>query len=139
MKCKCGCNNEVVSEGTKPKLFYSDACRKRYNRTNLQEQTDKRTESQVDEYKRTEEADKPEQPTIEDSIGDAFDDVAELYNHNAPSLEHYQACPDRYAQRTTPEALNWGPWMNLVELDASPFTANRVAIPGDWDYKGVAG
>ncbi len=56
MECKCGCENEVVSSGTKPRLFYSDACRKRYNRTNFQEQTDRRAESQADESKRTEQS-----------------------------------------------------------------------------------
>ena len=53
MKCKCGCGKEVPEAvGKKPRLFYSDACRKRYKRTqetdtatNGQEETD--TDSNV--------------------------------------------------------------------------------------------
>ncbi len=54
-------------------------------------------------------------------------------------LADYHANPDKYVPRLEPEKLNWGPWMNMVELEAAGLKANRVPIPGDWDYVGVAG
>lgn len=65
-----------------------------------------------------------------------FDDIADMYNHDAPSLEHYQACPDQYCPRQEPEKLNWGPWLTSKELKQAGLKANRVPIPGDWDYEG---
>lgn len=53
-----------------------------------------------------------------------------------PGPEHYYANPDMYAQRTAPETLNWGPWMDMVALGGSTLKANRVSIPGDHDYAG---
>ena len=50
------------------------------------------------------------------------------------SLEHYQSNPELYAQRTNPEKLNWGPYMTVEQLAVSGCKANRVSIPGDWDY-----
>ncbi len=54
-----------------------------------------------------------------------------------PSLEHYQEYPDHYALRTAPEKLNWGLYLDAVALKARGFVANRVSIPGDWDYEGA--
>ena len=45
--------------------------------------------------------------------------------------------PKHYAPRTNYELLNWGPWMTRDELARAGLTANRVSIPGDWDYDGV--
>ncbi len=53
------------------------------------------------------------------------------------SLEHYQANPDMYIERARPELLNWGKRMNMNELNIAGKKANRVPIPGDWDYEGV--
>lgn len=55
-----------------------------------------------------------------------------------PTLAHYHARPDLYVARREPELLNWGEWMSARELDEAGLKANRVAIPGDWDYKGAA-
>ncbi len=58
--------------------------------------------------------------------------------NTAPAiLEHYQANPDMYVERARPELLNWGPRMNMNELNIAGKKANRVPIPGDWDYEGV--
>ena len=51
-----------------------------------------------------------------------------------PSLEHYKVCPDKYATRAQPELLNWGPWMDTAQLAGAGLRANRVPVPGDWDY-----
>ncbi len=58
------------------------------------------------------------------------------------SLEHYLANviiegQTSYAERTHPEKLNWGPRMDTADLASSPYLANRVPIPGDFDYCGV--
>ena len=56
---------------------------------------------------------------------------------NPASLEHYQNNPDKYITRQEPERLNWGRWMGVHELEANKLKANRVSIPGDWDYLAV--
>lgn len=53
------------------------------------------------------------------------------------TLSHYELNPTMYAKRTIPQVLNWGPWMNTEELMAAGKVANRVPIPGDWDYEGT--
>lgn len=53
------------------------------------------------------------------------------------SLEDYQGHPEDYARRTNAVILNWGPWLNREQLERSDYIANRVTIPGDWDYSGV--
>jgi len=50
-------------------------------------------------------------------------------------LEHYRKNPDKYIQRREPEKLNWGKPMTRAELHDAGLKANRVTIPGDWDYK----
>lgn len=67
-----------------------------------------------------------------DSSGKAFEVVEG--NTQPVTLEHYQANPDQYAQRTNPLNLNWGKRMTLNELNQAGFKGNRVAIPGDHDY-----
>ena len=42
-----------------------------------------------------------------------------------------------YHPRTHPERLNWGEPMTRAELEAAGLKANRVPIPGDWDYAGA--
>jgi len=54
-----------------------------------------------------------------------------------PSLEHYQDSPEYYVQRAHPERLNWGPYMTADQLAEAGLVANRVSIPGDWDYQGL--
>lgn len=53
-------------------------------------------------------------------------------------LEHYHGNPAKYVKRVCPELLNWGLWMNSTQLEQAGLKANRVAIPGDWDYEGAA-
>lgn len=202
MKCKCGCDKEVVSKGTKPKLFYSDACRKKYKRTlnkKRTEQTDTNGQKpkQLDSAPITQSKDEqgagegtildaPEPTHVDKAILAAFDiklkaqpiesataqpatkqqlrnvgvkpetidaldafpsafeeieqpthaeDVAKAVS-NIVSLEHYHANPDSYIPRREPERLNWGEWMNRTQLEYAGLKANRVPIPGDWDYVG---
>lgn len=53
-------------------------------------------------------------------------------------LDHYYANPDMYISRQEPERLNWGEYMTIAELASAKLKANRVPIPGDHDYVGVA-
>lgn len=41
-------------------------------------------------------------------------------------------------RRTNPDVLNWGQHMTSDQLHDAGLKANRVPIPGDWDYQGVA-
>lgn len=42
-----------------------------------------------------------------------------------------------YWPRTNPERINWGEHMSMDQLKEAGLVANRVPIPGDWDYVGV--
>lgn len=54
------------------------------------------------------------------------------------SLADYQDEHGRkYAHRVQAVALNWGPWMNSQQLTEAGLVANRMPMPGDWDYEGV--
>ncbi len=53
-------------------------------------------------------------------------------------LDDYLSRPEAYITRREPEKLNWGPWMDMAGLEQAGLKANRVAIPGDWDYEGAA-
>ena len=54
-------------------------------------------------------------------------------------LFDYEANRQDYATRAEPERLNWGPWMSADELARAGLSANRVTIPGDWDYVAAGG
>ncbi len=58
----------------------------------------------------------------------------------APSVSyaHYMNNLDKYITRREPKLLNWGPWMDSQQLAEAGLKANRVPIPGDWDYVGVS-
>ncbi len=67
-----------------------------------------------------------------------YRDKNRVGNGVTATLEHYERNAQMYAKRNAPELLNWGPWLNARQLqDCAPFRANRVPIPGDWDYEGV--
>ena len=47
--------------------------------------------------------------------------------------------PNDYAARAlSMDDLNWGPYMTAEQLEQAGLRGNRVTIPGDWDYVGVA-
>lgn len=52
-------------------------------------------------------------------------------------LDDYYTNPDKYAIRLEPDKLNWGAWIDSEALERAGLKANRVSIPGDWDYSGV--
>lgn len=61
---------------------------------------------------------------------------------NAPVTENVtRVTPDsnvtHYATRTNPDTLNYGEPMTAYQLKQAELKANRVPIPGDYDYKGV--
>ena len=65
--------------------------------------------------------------------------LREIFGSGPASLGDYLDDHGRkYATRTEPDKLNWGPWMNSEALERAGLRANRVSIPGDWDYEGVA-
>ena len=54
-----------------------------------------------------------------------------------PCRLDYHLNPDDYITRREPGRLNWGPWLNTAQLEQAGLKANRVSIPGDWDYAGA--
>lgn len=73
-----------------------------------------------------------------DSSGTASTCHCQDNAESTATLEHYQANPDQYIARADAERLNWGKRMNMNELNIAGKKANRVPIPGDWDYEGAA-
>ncbi len=62
--------------------------------------------------------------------------LREIFGSGPASLGDYLDDHGRkYATRAEPDKLNWGPWMNSQQLAAAGLKANRVPIPGDWDYR----
>lgn len=72
------------------------------------------------------------------SVTDKAETLSVTGSVTRPTLEHYQANPDRYARTGKADMLNWGLWMTTDQLHTKGLTANRVPIPGDWDYADVA-
>jgi len=52
------------------------------------------------------------------------------------TLEDYQFHSEDYRRRLDPERLNWGAPLDVVHLKQAGLRANRIPIPGDWDYVG---
>ncbi len=135
MDCKqCG----TVLEG-RQREYCSDKCRKRASRTKpMPEDAPQSTnaDTMVVERGQSERG----QPTR--TAGDAEHHDACLCVQamvaGPGTLEHYLASPDKYIPRREPDKLNWGPWMDSHQLEQAGLKGNRVAIPGDWDYAGVA-
>ena len=73
-----------------------------------------------------------------DATGHSHDIPAKLTTQPA-SLEDYQQDQENqtgyYATRTNADSLNWSTPMSAMELQQAGYKANRVSIPGDWDYK----
>lgn len=66
-----------------------------------------------------------------------FDQPHAIGGERTASLDDYNTNRQDYANRTKPELLNWGKWMSAPDLAKAGLSANRVTIPGDWDYAGV--
>ncbi len=132
MECM-NCGKEIESKGTKPAKYCSDACRKRYKRTQ------KRTELETD-------------------VANGQDDLSDGYNEwqrGNEEAESLNYCiidgikrplnygePDCACQHCKGVAmnglkltLNHGPYKNCAEL--AEHERNRIALPGDIDYEGV--
>ena len=67
-----------------------------------------------------------------ESVGDFYVGPASLADYNDPDGR-------KYATRTSPDSLNWGGPLSWNELQKRKLVANRVTIPGDWDYDGDFG
>ena len=132
MNCK-QCNKELTGRQT---LFCSDRCRKQYDRN-----ADKSDKVMAIVERGQENADKPIKVAI-DAEGGAvmtMPDGDSICVHpiiQPGSLRHYEVHPSMYATRTNPDLLNWGQHMNSDELKQAGLKANRVPIPGDYDYVG---
>jgi len=121
------CDNELSG---RQRSFCSDRCRKAVSRTNT--------------------SGEPGQTVNPDKVGQGVQFREECVTcENMVDENGVAACeervsyqpalcsPDRYASRTNPEKLNWGEVMSSAELANAGLKANRVPIPGDFDYEGV--
>jgi hypothetical protein len=111
MNC-LNCNKPISSEGTKPKLYCSDKCRKAYKRT---KETDKPASGQ-------EQTDKTLTPEGYKS------QVPENYGQPDCTCKHCQQNRDK----PHPLIINHGKFKLQNELQ--PYEINRTSLPGDVDY-----
>ncbi len=109
MKCK-QCNVEVSGR----QLYCSDKCKQEAYRN-------RSTVTTVTDVTVTPTVTRPEPVTVEERTA---------------SYQDYIDNPDDYATRANAAALRWGEWMAMDELAEAGYKANRVTIPGDWDYVG---
>ncbi len=114
MKCKWHeCDNEARAKSP----FCSGTCKKRYQRTSG-------TNVPVEVGQRP--------------SGTEVGQGAIINEESVVSYENYLKYQPlgMYATRANPETLNWGAWMDKAQLKQNGKTANRVTLPGDWEYKG---
>jgi len=130
--CKrIGCNEPITGR----QVFCSDKCRKSHKRKS----DIIPTKSDIC----------PDKPNSDTQVGQgsfarsskAFGVLCDM-NKQAGVLAHDVPDGDpidllEYATRTNPELLNHGPYMTSAGLDKAGLKANRVPIPGDYDYEGV--
>ena len=120
MDCKrTECDNQVTGKA----LFCSSRCRKAHSRL---------TVTNCDIASVTSKCDTPTvtQPEHTPFIG-IKDECSDI--HMSPESNELQ-----YATRANVDILNYGPWMDADQLKSSQCKHNRVPIPGDYDYAGVA-
>ena len=121
---------------TGKKQYCDDACRMAYSRatrTNEPEQIQPEHDNSIPTVREV-----AFSVTIEPAIVEC-----EPYNEPRPTgaepMQDVQfSMEPKYATRTNPDKLNTGAWMNSEQLAQAGFSANRVPIPGDTDYVGVA-
>ena len=106
-----GCDNVVEGKA----VWCGDACRKKSSRI------------QVGHNDKSD--------TIKSDIPKSDTQVGHI---TPATLDDYHDPDGRnYAARTNPELLNWDKPMTLSQLNSAGLKANRVSIPGDWDYSGI--
>lgn len=152
MHCRY-CDTEIVQLGNRMREYCNNKCRMAYKRRraklqavlteqNLNPNTVQSEQIQSEQPKRTDSnSDRASRTVLKsETISRVFDRLAT----RAVSLADYQSHPEDYATRTNPELINWGPWLNMAQLEAHKRMYklskyhNRSPIPGDWDYVGVA-
>lgn len=139
MDCKrTECDNQVTGKA----LFCSSRCRKAHSRLTVTN-CDIATVTKCD----TPTVTQPESVTLQDLCKDKTVHVEPMIDtrpEHTPFIGIKDECselrtnPELLATRTNPELLNHGPWMNADQLKSSQCKHNRVPIPGDYDYAGVA-
>lgn len=112
------CNEDLTGK----QVYCSDRCRMAWNREQEATRTEPEPQSEQIAKPNTVESEQnqPEQPKRTASYQDYIDNRQD------------------YAGRAKPDKLNWGPYLPAEDLDQLGVIANRVPIPGDWDYVGVA-
>ena len=140
-----GCKNMLTGK----QRFCSDKCRKAASRTGNPDKPKSDTEVGQDVLVNSGPHEYNHPSLIIPELDPNFSPITYIHPDQAgslkedwvepASLEDYNDNNDRkYITRANPDKLNWGPWMTTEELVAAGFRANRVSIPGDWDYVGVA-
>ena len=151
MQC-LNCNNDMTQTGNRPRKYCSDKCRMAHVRSGRKPKVDSKANNggavlskpnkNVDSSESSRRNRNSEEAGQE--LGSVLISDLKSGPRNLPltlddikpgSYSHYQAYPDKYAKRENPEKLNWGQPLTFHELQASPFKANRVSIPGDWDFE----
>lgn len=120
MEClRDGCQAELTG---RQRAYCSDKCRKAQSRTDTTHEDGPGSTN----------ADKPghNYPLNADTCPTLNPDTPTRTNRIGPDVYYWP--------RPNTERLNWGEYMTAAELDQAGLKANRVTIPGDWDYVGVS-
>ncbi len=137
MKCKwTDCENGARAKSP----FCSGTCKKRYQRASGTDVPVEVGQEQVGQLSGTGPKITPKQYAncLRHGEGSYLLASENLDEFPVCTIAHYYANPSKYIQRREPDKLNWGPWMNMAELEQAGLKANRVSVPGDWDYAGTA-
>ncbi len=122
MKCKwTDCENDARAKSP----FCGDTCYKRWNRANTMAQDGSGSTNSDKVIPNS-------PPTRTDNSDKSNSDTT-----RTASISDYWEHPNDYGSRRDPDSLNWGPWMDAIELAQAGLKGNRVTLPGDWDYVGV--
>lgn len=125
------CKNNCGKEAKGRSMYCSPSCKVAYNRNKTKSiDTNRNMEAGPLQFGRHDEVFIDDN----DNLASSPRDIA-TYNHYLANI--IIAGQTSYAERAHPEKLNWGPLMSSVELASAGLVANRVPIPGDWDYTGI--
>lgn len=136
MECRAyGCTQALTG---RQREFCSDKCRKRASRTQTTPEDGSGSTNADRMAVEPGQTERGQQSRTRPSIPPPDPGCIRLVVGPASLDDYLDEHGRHYAPRAHPELLNWGDWMTSLQLEQAGLKANRVPIPSDWDYEGVA-